>query len=446
MARRHTRASALRACVVALSLCFSAKSPAQDDSETRRQILELQQQNKALQEQLRKQQELIDTLSRKVGDIQEADRRHSKEVEELQAEVKGTTEPVSKPGGFSLGNVTLSGEGGVGYFKSGSQGMFPKGDFRVDEARLFVESPIWKEVYFFGQLDLTTRESPGLTAQLGELYLDFENVSELWDRQRMLNIRAGRMFTPYGEEYQNRYAIDNPLISHSLSDLWGVDEGIELYGTIGKFSYAAAVQNGGASYRDFTSDKSVAGRLGYDPTPWLHLSVSGMRTGDLARGDMWSEMWFGGGWFVPFGSSNVTSFHANLVEGDVEFKLPLGHLKAFGGYIHYDDNDQPSNNRRDVYYYSIEGVHTLIGKLYATVRFSQILAPNGFPIVGNAAMGHYGFAAVTDELWRLSLGLGYQFSKNLVLKTEYSFERGTQVNGQKRDEEDFFGIEVAFKF
>src|SRR2546422_109393 len=238
---------------------------------------------------------------------------------------------------FSFGQINISGEGGAAFFNSGSHGQFPNAEFRVDEAKLFVEAPIWKEVYFFSELNLATRESSDLEVLLGELYLDFENVSRLWNQDRMLNLRVGRMDIPFGEEYLTRDAIDNPLISHSLSDLWGVDAGIELYGKLGKFNYVVAVQNGGPSGgRDFDSDKSVAGRVTFDPSRWLHLSVSGMRTGELRLpDDYWSELWFGCGWFLPFGSTNVTKFHADLVEGDVQIRLPHGQLKAFGGYVRY---------------------------------------------------------------------------------------------------------------
>ena len=292
-------------------------------------------------------------------------------------------------------------------------------------------------------------ESPDLDLRLGELYLDVENVSQLWNRDRMVNLRLGRMYIPFGEEYLSRYAIDNPLISHSLPDIWGVDEGIELYGKLGAFSYAVAVQNGGADgVRDYSSDKSVAGRIGFDPTRWLHVSVSGMRTGDLKPpGDYWSELWFANGWFLPFGSVNTTKFHANLLEGDLELRLPHGHLKAFGGYARYDDNDPNANNRRDIYYYSIEGDHELTRKLYAGVRFSHVLADKGFPIGGQGDPDDYVFGGdLTESLWRLSLGLGYRWSQNLVTKIEYSFERGKEVGGDKRNSEDLFAIQAAFKF
>jgi len=210
-----------------------------------------------------------------------------------------------------------------------------------------------------------------------------------------------------------------------------------------------AVQNGGASgVRDFDADKSVAGRLSYDPTRWLRLSASGMRTGDLkAPGDYWSELYFANGWFLPSASTNTAKYHANLVEGDVELRLPRGHIKAFGGYIRFDDNDPFASNGRDIYYYSVEGVHDLIHKLYAGVRFSQIFAHNGYSIAGNGNMADYLFSgALTEELWRLSLCLGYRWSENLLLKTEYSFERGKLVDGTHRNHEDLFAVEAAFKF
>ena len=448
MARSKIRVFVYICAVGSLPLA-SAPSRADDSSETTQRLRQLEDQNKAFQEQLRKQQELIESLSRKVGDLQQTNTQHSEELNHLENEMKEPAAPAKSSGAFSLGKINISGEGGVAFFNSGSEGAFPNAEFRVDEAKLFVEAPIWNNVYFFSEINVMTRESLDLSLQLGELYLDFENVSQIWGQDRMLNIRAGRMYIPFGEEYQTRFAIDNPLISHSLSDIWGVDEGIEFYGKVGQVSYAVAIQNGGPSgIRDFDSDKSVAGRLSYDPTRWLHLSASGMRTGDLKKpGDYWSEVYFGNGWFPPPSGTNTSKYHANLVEGDVEFRLPHGHLKAFGGYARYDDNYSFSHNPRDIYYYSVEGVHDLAHKLYAGVRFSQIMARNGFPIAGNGEMGDYFFSGdLTDNIWRLTLGLGYRWSENLLLKTEYTFERGKTVTGETRDHEDLFAVEAAFKF
>ena len=66
-----------------------------------------------------------------------------------------------------------------------------------------------------------------------------------------------------------------------------------------------------------------------------------------------------------------------------------------------------------------------MGKLYAALRFSEVFADKGFPIAGNGDQGDYLFSSnLTKELWRLSMGLGYRWSQNLLFKAEYSFERG----------------------
>jgi hypothetical protein len=313
---------------------------------------------------------------------------------------------------------------------------------------LFVDAAVWGSVYAYAELNLATRESPDLGLELGELYLDFEDVSQLWGEDRQLNVRAGRFYVPFGEEYLTRHAINNPLISHSLPDIWGVDEGVEVYGALGKFSYVVAAQNGGIpTTHDFTADKSVAGRISFDPTRWLHLSVSGMRTGDLdvAR-DKLSELWFGNGWFRSLGSAATTRFHANLAEADLGVRLPHGHLQAMGGYVRYDDNDPAADNGRDVYYYGVEAAHDLAGRLYAGARFSRIWASQGFPIVGNGSMSEYLFQSLTEDLWRLSLGLGYRWSRNLVIKAEYTIEEGKETGGDRRNHENLVAAEAAFRF
>ena len=412
---------------------------ADDTSELRALVETLRQENSELKGELKEQRELIDGLTRKVSEIQKN--------AQPQRESSNETEMPAVSAGFNFGKVHISGEGGVAFFDTSDEGAFPNSEFRVDEAKLFVEAPIWDDVYFFSELNLAQREQDDLNLDLGELYLDFEDVSKLWGQERQLNIRAGRIDIPFGEEYMVRDAIDNPLISHSLADFWGVDEGIELYGSAGKFSYVVAVQNGGVpGTRDFNSDKAITARVGFDPNRWLHLSVSAMRTGNLdVNDDFLSELWFGSGWFRSLGSTNTTRFDVQLLQGDVAIRLPHGHIKAFGGIAHYDDNDPSASNRRDIYYYSVEALHRFNRKFYAAARFSEIMADDGFPVVGYGEFHDYFFGDLTKELWRLSLGLGYRFSDQLVLKAEYTHESGKEVGGEQRSE-NVFAAEAAFKF
>jgi hypothetical protein len=434
------RPNAIRHPLLLAAALFSCAAPLRaDDTNLEGQIQLLQQQNAVLQQQLQRQNESLGILAKKIQDLEAAGAEGENSAPENAPPAKG---------GYNFGKVNLSGEGGVAFFNTGSDGFAPQSDFRVDEARLFLEAPVWNEVYFYGETDLATRENTALGLNLGELYLDFQDVSQLWGRDDQLNFRAGRMNVPFGEEYLTRYAIDNPLISHSVSDLWGFDPGVEAYGALGKFSYVLAVQNGGGAngVQDFDGDKSVAGRIGFDLNRHWHFSVSGMRTGDLnAQNDLISAEWFGSGFFHSLGSPATTTFHANLVEADATARWKSGHVSAFGGYARYGDNDPAADNARDIFYYSVEGVQDLPKKFYAAARFSEILADKGIPAVGFGDSGDY-FSALTTELWRLSLGIGYRFSDRLVIKTEYSIERGRESSGESRDHEDFFGTEAAFKF
>jgi hypothetical protein len=88
----------------------------------------------------------------------------------------------------------------------------------------------------------------------------------------------------------------------------------------------------------------------------------------------------------------------------------------------------------------------ITSKFYAGARFSQIFADRGFPIVGQGDMGAYLFGPLTDEIWRLSLGLGYRWNRHLVVKAEYSFEQGNEISGAKRSHENLFATEAAFGF
>lgn len=446
MTHGDTPGFALRVCLI-LSL-GSLKGLSATETNIEDRLRALEEQNQVLQSQLRKQQNTIDALTHDLTSIRAANSNQQSEMDEVKADLDHPTESSASDSHLKFGNVHLSGEGGIAFFNTGSDGFAPHSDFRVDEARLFLESPVWDEVYFFGEADFATRENTDFNVKVGELYLDWEDVSRIWGHDRQLNLRVGRMNIPFGEEYLTRYAIDNPLISHSLSDLWGFDSGVELYGSAGKFSYVAAVQDGGGNnVPQFSGDKSVAGRLSYDPARWLHFSASGMRTGDRnPHGDFVSALWFGSGFFRSLGSPATTSFHANLVEGDAAVQWSSGHLKGFGGYARYGDNDPAADNGRNIFYYSVEGVQQISQKFYGAARFSEIIAPDGFPIVGNGDFNTYFFNNLSTRLWRLSLGLGYRFSDRLIVKTEYSLERGEETSGNSRDHEDFIGAESAFAF
>ena len=164
MAQKSSLRVALCSCGAAGALLTCQTLRADDAGETREQLRLLQQQNQSLQEQLRQQQTLIESLNRRVSEIQQSGVLQGRELQDLSATVKDAGTAGKNASLFSLGKVSLSGEGGVAFFNSGSEGMFPHAQFRIDEARLFVEAPVMDDVYIFSELDLATRESSDLTA------------------------------------------------------------------------------------------------------------------------------------------------------------------------------------------------------------------------------------------------------------------------------------------
>jgi hypothetical protein len=428
---------------------------ADDTADLKKELEQMREQNHLMEQRLEKQQEMIDQLNHKFEAMLRPPRNGSAgvgaETSTMDVSAKATTDLKNEEtgsgngSGFSVGNMKISGEGGVGFVETERNGYYPNAQFLVDEARLFLDAPLWKNVYFYGELNLRTQESENDGLDLGELYLEFEDLTPWKKEEDLLNVRLGQFYIPFGEEYQARYAIDDPLISHSLSDIWGLSAGLELFGSINKFSYAVAAQSGGISLvEENEADKSIAGRFGYDPTSWLHFSASAMRTGDInATEDHVSALWFGGGLFQSIGSTQTSLFHDGLAELDGEVKWHGGSFKAAGGYADYNDNDPARSNYRNLYYYYGELVQGVTEKLYGAVRWSQIRAGKGYPVLGD---NDNDFSVPTTDLWRLSVGAGYRFNQHLLLKAEYLIEQGRLADGSLRNHENMFVVEGAFKF
>jgi hypothetical protein len=413
-------------------------------------LQQITDQNRQLQTQLKEQQKVIENLTVQMAEMRQASARQERDLHDLQVQIETPTTSQTSAASSSDVTVRLSGELGLAYFRTGAAGQFPNSVFRVDEAKVFLEAVVWKNVYLFSELDLVTRETPDEAFHLGELYIDFENVIPNSAAIGRLNLRVGRFNSPFGEEYQSRNVLANPLISHSLSDIWGFDQGIEIYGSAGKVSFVAAVQNGGgALLNDFTSDKALVARIGFTPAHWLHVSASGMRTGDLsAKDDFLSAIWFGNGFFRALGPAETTrKFHAELFEFDAKTSWSSGYIAAAVGRANFNDDDSSASNARAMNYNFIEGLQKIGEKFYGVARYSEIRAPNGYPLVGWGTFGAYFFSPLlTEKLDRLSLGFGYRIAPPLVLKFEYTMEGGRLTTGVRRDKEDFIGTEVGLKF
>lgn len=421
-----------RACSFASALFLPlAFAQAQDPGLTLQQLADT---NRQLQQQLAAQAKTISELQARMATL-----------EQSRTDAAAAPTAAAAPAAGGDETVRLSAEVGLGYFQSGSDGAFPDGQFQVREARLYVEAPVWHSIFFHSELDLMTPEASDSNVHFGELYADIEDVPGPWS-EGAVNLRLGRINIPFGEEYQVRNVMENPLISHSLSDIWGYDQGIEAYGKAAGISYAGGVLDGGINQlRNFHSSRSAAARIGYSGAKWWKVSASAMRTGRIAStGDQLSAVWFGNGFFRTV-TTGAAQFWANLVEADAKVKWNGGAVNGAVGQAQANDS-RPGDFRRLNYYY-VEATQAFTPELYGAVRWSEIRAPGGYPLAGQGLMGEYFFSGLlTTRLQRLSVGAGYRFGDPVVLKVEYSPEWGRTAAGGGRGDEDLFSTELGLKF
>lgn len=356
---------------------------------------------------------------------------------------------VPPPAHFLGEHLRLGGEAAAGYFDTGRLGRFPENEFRIDEARLFLDAKVSDSVFLFSELNLAEREQETTDVAIGELYVEVEDVQKLWSGRAPLTLRAGRCDLPFGEEYLTRDAIDNPFISHTLADIWGVDEGVELFGRAGPFDYTVAVQNGGYKKSgDGNGDKAVIARIGLEPCRPLRLSVSAMRTGDLdVERDEQAELWFGNAYLTPVGDpASTTTFHGELAQFDARYTWADGHAAGTFGGIRYDDDDRTADQACEAIYWSAEVAQRVHGPWYVGLRYSAIVADDTFSAPGQADFLPETYYGTVQDIWRISADIGCRVSERLLWKMEYSLERGQRAGDESIRDQDFVATEIAVGF
>ena len=143
-----------------LSTLLNSTAVAQDVDQLKKELQDLRDQNRVLQDQLQQQKLMIHELSHKFSDFQKTNELLENTVHSMvAANAEGTNAPPPENKGFSLGNVAITGEGGIGVFETGESGKYPNAAFRIDEARLFFDAPVWEDVFFHAQVDITAPES-----------------------------------------------------------------------------------------------------------------------------------------------------------------------------------------------------------------------------------------------------------------------------------------------
>ncbi len=354
-------------------------------------------------------------------------------------------------------NLEIHGFGAAGYYDTGSNGAVPSGSFSIKEASLFIYADVWEDIELFVEFQ-TNRlgKDDQLFTRTGEVYVHFRDlIDNGWLR---LGLKAGRMDIPFGEEYLWQDAIDNPMITNSASYPYGWDEGLLIYGDIGRASFVAAIADG-TDERSAEDDpeKAVNLKIGFDVSQSIAVSFSAMRNGNAAK----SAMEFGGSHFEPVGASHVSSIGASnsetvdgtlyQVDGKFGFADDRAYVAVNVGQAKQDDDEAAFD--RDFRWYGIEAFYQLSPAWYAIGRVSEIGtydANEGYHFDGKIyANGNSAFGYDTRSFRRFGIGLGFQPNPRTRIKFEVGRDEFELIDASTlggTGSRGFAGAEIAVGF
>lgn len=381
--------------------------------------------------------------------------------------------------------VRLGGSADAGYFGGQENSLFDNDAFLVWDARLFVDAQLGENIglgerTIFRNVALTFEwdlvRLGDLENRVGELYADFQGLLG----QDALNFQLGRFQIPVGEaylRYSQGYAY-RPFVSNPVGGPWWWDEGIRIYGTSPEksFGFVASVTDGDTPFNtDASGDKQVTLKLIWQPWEWLHLSASGLRSGQIgsASSPASGALWLGETWARPLGAgSTVPSYQGGvevadgpnryedtwLAAGDAIFDFE-DKARVWLAYGRYTMNAKGASSYDRVLHYWI--AETLLRGAWLT----ETLRPFYLGLRANA-LGTYddGEGYLLDSRRGSSLGynmqsltaysavLGWELSQNLRLRAEYTHSDIDLVRGVSqalRDaagNADAFAVEVGASF
>ncbi len=358
-------------------------------------------------------------------------------------------------------NIEISGFAASGFYDTGSAGTRDHGGFEVRESSLFIEGEVWEDVGFYLEFQANRLDKDNqVFTRTGEVYLHFRNI-EIFD-EMPIGIKVGRIDIPFGEEYLQQDAIDNPLITFSAAYPYGWDEGVLVSGAYGELNWIAAVTDGTDDRStDSNSDKTLNLKFYGDPTESLYLSLSLMSEGATTKGGFE----FGGSHFRPIDTSaglsslgHTSSTEVDALLGGIDARYSFdfisrdAYIALAGGIAEQDDADPAFD--RSIRWFSIEPYLQLNNNWYAVARYSEIGTYDkneGYAFSGKTFVnGTASFGFDTERLQRLALGIGWMPNPRTRAKFEIGKDWFSLIDASpllpRNDDRLFVGVEVAVGF
>jgi len=408
-------------------------------------------------------------------------------IQELETnqESGGRTSEAARSADWSR-RVRIGGSANTGFFGGEPDSLFDPDGFKIWDARLFVDAYLGEDVRMG---DTTLFRDVGLSFEwnlvrigdldndVGDLYVDFQGVGD----SDWVNVQVGRFQIPVGESYLHygRGYASQPFVSNNFGPWWW-DEGVRAYGSggseIGRFGYVASVSDGDTPFNsEGDSDKQVTLKLFAEPFPWLRLSVSGLRTGELGSrtSNASGALWLGETWARPIGASTtVATFQDGVAVPDGPTRMRESWFVGADGILDFDDRARlwlaygryhmdangGSFYDRTLHYWIAElilrGVWLAepLRPFYAGVRANALGTYDGdegyvLDMRRNSTLGYN-----MESLTAYSGVIGWDITSWLRLRSEYTHQqidlvRGvTQtIRGAARDA-DFYAIELGGDF
>lgn len=351
----------------------------------------------------------------------------------------------------TLSKLKMKGRAAAGYFNSGKAGSFRSGSFEAPEAKLqfsFQPDDINTVVLRFN-LNNAAANSP----LLDYLYLQSKDfLPSLKNTPFSLSGRLGRFKLGFGEETLSNNLVESVVPSNSSGNVGVSDEGLELSGKIKldkiklqPLGWIFSVSNGNSGVGSDTSGaKAFMGKLYYNLSDPLYLSASYYNSGNLKTSS--AEMSIAGIVAPPAGA---TKWDRTVWEVDARYDIgkgkkplePIAYSDSKAilrlSYGEFSDDVKGASNRNGQFGF-VEGTYNLTKKFYTAARYSIVDLNDGQTASLNSI--------TTDRYQRYSLGLGYRWSENTILKVGYDWNYEGQAAGTKDTSNNLLSAVVVSQF
>ena len=375
-------------------------------------------------------QDLLKRIERLEAEQLSSKEESSKVTEELKKVKEGQAGGAASKVDLanSLAKLKIKGRAALGFFDSGKAGSYPAGSFEMPDAKIqfgFQPDDINTLVLRFNENNATA-QSP----LMDYFFLQSKDfIPALKDSPFSLSTRLGRFKLGFGEETWTDNLVEGIVPSNSAARATVVDEGLEFAGKVKldkiglePLGVVVSVSDGNSGIgSDSTASKAFMGKLYHNPIKPLYVSGSYYNSGELDSSS--SEMSLAG---VTSAIQSGMAWRRSMWELDARYdfgkaKKPLEPIvfsdsKAIVR-LSYGEFKDDGNRTRSGNLGFVDGIYNLTKKFYAAGRYSFIDMNGDVTATLNSV--------TANRYDRFSLGGGYRWSDNVILKLGYDWNKNS---------------------